>query len=748
MAQEIRVKITGDASGLSSAATQASGSLQKFGQSARGAAYQSQQLSMQMTDVAVSLYGGIPPLTVLVQQGGQLRDLYGGIIPMFRALSAAITPMVAGLAGLGAVVGAAGLAWTQATGQADAFQKSINLTGNYVGLTGEQFRELTEQIALTSGRSQSSAAEMAQGFVSSGKVGGEALGVMSQAALAMQKATGETSEKVVADMVSMSSGVAAWAVQHNAQYHFITQAQLEHIQKLEEEGRQQEAMIEVGQRLIQHLGDQRDGLTGLAWLWDRVSSNAGSYMDMIRSWTASDTTAEKIADINKELLNIKAGPAPGLLSGRIAELEAERQALIDGANASREKAAADSSAAELEQRRIKANANADSVMRQSISRLDQYSARVRQLQADLQAGLITQEKFTASVTALAQQANPAQVQKQPEAPKKTFEQINREIIATRGTDLRSIEHSGYQAATDLAEKQAEDFKKQQQTIITSAQSMAQQTKIFNAGMIQDERQRGEALIEIERQTQQEKIDAWQRAGYDVSAAQDALNESILAKQRQLNEQLKPEFQKLMESWSQTTQMMSKTWDSAMTGAANNAANAFGQFISGQKVNIKSLAQSFISTLGSGQFKSLLSSLFGSSTSAGSSWSSLFSTAASWVSTIFSAQGNVFSSASGLHSHANTVVDKPTMFAFAKGAGIMGEAGAEAIMPLGRTGDGNLGVRMIGGAQAGSSVNVSMPLNISIDSSADQAKVQSQVQQAVAIGNKQLLRLLKDKGVLA
>lgn len=64
----------------------------------------------------------------------------------------------------------------------------------------------------------------------------------------------------------------------------------------------------------------------------------------------------------------------------------------------------------------------------------------------------------------------------------------------------------------------------------------------------------------------------------------------------------------------------------------------------------------------------------------------------WGSAIFNAKGNVYASA-GLHSYANQVVDRPTVFPFAKGGtfGVMGEAGAEAIMPLRRGRDGKLGV---------------------------------------------------------
>lgn len=67
---------------------------------------------------------------------------------------------------------------------------------------------------------------------------------------------------------------------------------------------------------------------------------------------------------------------------------------------------------------------------------------------------------------------------------------------------------------------------------------------------------------------------------------------------------------------------------------------------------------------------------------------------------FSAHGNVFN-APGLSAHSNTVVDQPTFFgydrhltAFASGAGLMGEAGPEAVMPLARMSGGDLGVKFM------------------------------------------------------
>ncbi|HGN1987365.1 TPA: phage tail tape measure protein [Proteus mirabilis] len=58
--------------------------------------------------------------------------------------------------------------------------------------------------------------------------------------------------------------------------------------------------------------------------------------------------------------------------------------------------------------------------------------------------------------------------------------------------------------------------------------------------------------------------------------------------------------------------------------------------------------------------------------------------------IANANGGVYNSAS-LNAYSGQIVHKPTMFAFAKGAGLMGEAGPEGIFPLRRGADGKLGV---------------------------------------------------------
>ncbi|ANV22836.1 hypothetical protein BA939_02030 [Rhizobium sp. S41] len=72
-----------------------------------------------------------------------------------------------------------------------------------------------------------------------------------------------------------------------------------------------------------------------------------------------------------------------------------------------------------------------------------------------------------------------------------------------------------------------------------------------------------------------------------------------------------------------------------------------------------------------------------------------------------AKGGAFSN--GINGFSNQIVSKPTMFAFADGAGLMGEAGPEAIMPLKRDASGRLGVSAQGGGSSQSSA--SSPVNV-------------------------------------
>lgn len=80
-----------------------------------------------------------------------------------------------------------------------------------------------------------------------------------------------------------------------------------------------------------------------------------------------------------------------------------------------------------------------------------------------------------------------------------------------------------------------------------------------------------------------------------------------------------------------------------------------------------------------------------------------------------AMGGLYSG-SGIEAYRNSVVSSPTVFAFAKGVGLMGEAGSEAIMPLTRTASGALGVHAVG---SGGGITVNQSINVTVQSTGDE-----------------------------
>ena len=96
-------------------------------------------LPAQFTDIATQLAGGQNPWLILLQQGGQVKDSFGGMIPMFRGLAGAITLPMVGATSLAVATGALAYAWYQGRlNPVSDFNKTLVLSGNQAGLTADR----------------------------------------------------------------------------------------------------------------------------------------------------------------------------------------------------------------------------------------------------------------------------------------------------------------------------------------------------------------------------------------------------------------------------------------------------------------------------------------------------------------------------------------------------------------------------------------------------------------------------------
>ncbi|QUY82727.1 phage tail tape measure protein [Salmonella enterica subsp. enterica serovar Cubana str. CFSAN001083] len=183
-------------------------------------------------------------------------------------------------------------------------------------------------------------------------------------------------------------------------------------------------------------------------------------------------------------------------------------------------------------------------------------------------------------------------------------------------------------------------------------------------------------------------------------------------------------------------------NNAMTGLVGNISDA----LAGNKVDWEDWASSVLqsmqkiilnamlvdslrSTSNSGFFSSI-GGMFGAGAGAvsGSTPSGAYNSAASGLQ--LNAKGGAYASAS-LSAYSNSIVSSPTYFAFAKGAGLMGEAGPEAIMPLTRSADGSLGVRVVGSQSpaAGNGITQHITQHFTISGNGDAALKQAMLEAA-------------------
>ncbi|EOU4236243.1 phage tail tape measure protein [Escherichia coli] len=216
----------------------------------------------------------------------------------------------------------------------------------------------------------------------------------------------------------------------------------------------------------------------------------------------------------------------------------------------------------------------------------------------------------------------------------------------------------------------------------------------------------------------------------------SLNEKYLEERLSDQQDYYAKADALRSNWNAGLQEGLTNWADSATDYASQAADAVVSTMDGLVSNISdalagnvvdwrnwgsSILQEVSKILMNAAIVNGLKSLSKSMSGAGG-W---LGTVGDWLSgAVANAKGGVYTSAN-LSAYSNTIVDTPTYFAFAKGAGLMGEAGPEAIMPLTRAADGSLGVRAIGNVNGGGGFVYSPVYHISIQNKGSNGEIDTQ-----------------------
>jgi lambda family phage tail tape measure protein len=194
----------------------------------------------QLTDIFVGLSTGQRPLTILLQQGGQLKDMFGGIAPAAKALGSSLLGLINPYTLVAAAAGGLLLAWKAGSDEADAYSKALRTTGGYAGVTAGQLKDMAEAMGQSVGTQHEAAAALAA-VAASGKFTGSQLELVARAALDMSRLTGQATSETIQQFAQLKADPVKAILALNDARHFLTLSTYEHIKALQDEGKQQEA---------------------------------------------------------------------------------------------------------------------------------------------------------------------------------------------------------------------------------------------------------------------------------------------------------------------------------------------------------------------------------------------------------------------------------------------------------------------------------------------------------------------------
>jgi phage-related minor tail protein len=274
-------------------------------------------LPAQFTDIATQLAGGQSPFMILLQQGGQIKDQFGGVGNALRGIGSLITPAAVAFGGLAAAVGAFSFAAIQGYQESIALQRAIALTGNYAGITADQFDSAAKRIQAASGSTIGAARELMMSAVGSGQFGPQSIDAVTNAMARLQKLSGQSSEEILKVFSGMSRGVANWAAEANKSYNFLDAAQYRYLRSLEDQGQKEMAMAEAARMLDAALQQRTVQLGNIEKALNKAKVAASDFWNALSNWGV-DTPQKKLQELQEELARLES-PAQNHLTKTYSE---------------------------------------------------------------------------------------------------------------------------------------------------------------------------------------------------------------------------------------------------------------------------------------------------------------------------------------------------------------------------------------------------------------------------------------------
>ena len=256
----------------------------------------------QFTDIVTQLAGGQNPFMIAIQQGGQLRDSFGGFGNMMKGMLSFISPLKLGIAGVAGGVGALAYAMYQGAEESRAYEKALILTGNQAGTTAGQLQQVAAEVGSATG-GYTEAREAVIALASSGKVGAEDFSQFAQSIVLQSQATGQSVDDLAAKYVEIAKDPLKAVVELSGVYRTLTADVYAQVKALKDQGREQEAVTLVMKKYSDESAAMAERVSeNLGWIersWNGVTKSAAAAWDIMKDIGRQSSDEQKIEGLDK-----------------------------------------------------------------------------------------------------------------------------------------------------------------------------------------------------------------------------------------------------------------------------------------------------------------------------------------------------------------------------------------------------------------------------------------------------------------
>ncbi|MDD0835793.1 phage tail tape measure protein, partial [Escherichia coli] len=567
-------------------------------------------LPAQFTDIATQLAGGQNPWLILLQQGGQVKDSFGGMIPMFRGLAGAITLPMVGVTSLAVATGALVYAWYQGDSTLSAFNKTLVLSGNQSGLTADRMLTLS-RAGQAAGLTFNQARESLAALVNAGVRGGEQFDAINQSVARFASASGVEVDKVAEAFGKLTTDPTSGLMAMARQFRNVTAEQIAYVAQLQRSGDEAGALQAANDIATKGFDEQTRRLKenmGTLETWaDKTGKAFKSMWDAILDIGRPESSADMLASAQKAFDEADKKwqwyQSRSQRRGKTASFRANLQGAWDDRENARlglaaatlqsdmEKAGelAARDRAERESSQLKYTGEAQKAYERLLTPLEKYTARQEELNKALKDGKILQADYNTLMASAKKDYE--STQKKPSGVKvsageRQEDQAHAALLALE-TELRTLEkHSGVNEK--ISQQRRDLWEAENQYVVlkeaATKRQLSEQEKSLLAHekeTLEYKRQLAELGDKIEHQKRLNEL-AQQAARFEQQ--QSAKQAAISAKARGLTDrqaQRESEEQRLREVYGDNPAALAKA-TSALKNTWSAEEQLRGSWMAGMK----------------------------------------------------------------------------------------------------------------------------------------------------------------------